>query len=297
MKSLISVPLFCFCLQLKAWSQPDLILNLQVQDKPEAKAFHDQPVMFSLTLINENARETQRWNLANDRQIIQLGEDLKNGKVKKEDFDKEKKEIEKGKIKSTAINLGSASEPWFSKVRCSARNRNSWAIIDLQIVHLIYLSPPGVITLDENNDYSAYFGVFPANMEKIRPGEYDIQMMIGDNKSNLVTLIVRPERLSDSYKDYNSTALLETGRFYWLDGNPGKALTYTNTILNKVSSSPEALALRGDIYIQQKKYPLALNDFNAALKEFNKLNPNEYELPEYLLGTIQWVKEQMSVNK
>ena len=86
--------------------------------------------------------------------------------------------------------------------------------------------------------------------------------------------------------------LIQKASFYYHGAENEKALNVLNGILQKNPGSLEALSLRGDVFVQQKKYPEALKDYRSALDLYYRQAGSFSEPPEYLLEMIELVKAQ-----
>lgn len=284
--------LLLFFVFIKTSAQQPYTVTLRVNYNAEAKLYHNEPVLFTVSVTNKEAQENRRWNKAADRRLNELEELLKANKISREDYDKEKKKLTDGKKEISSVTIGSSNKSWSSMVTWKAANTKNGEEITLTVKTLPNPSTENIAVLNENGYYQAYFGIDPDDMKKLTDGEYDITVIIEGESSEPVHLQVKKENMSATVAN-SEDMLLKTGQYYWHSGDSKKTMQYADMILAKNPASVDGLSLKADALLMTKSYQPALDTYNKALKEFYKQNPGISELPEYLLEMIEWVKTQI----
>jgi hypothetical protein len=123
MKKLINIICYSCFIHQASFPQLPIDITLRVQQREEAVAYKNEPVLFTISLVNKEAQSIERWNMAADRQLKRLETDIKQGKISRQQFDKEKQRMENEKKKPTAVTVGSREQPWPSLVVWTAENK------------------------------------------------------------------------------------------------------------------------------------------------------------------------------
>ena len=111
MKKFISYSLF-ICLQLSGILQlqaQKVNIVLKINEETEATVYQDESILLDVAVFNRKAQANRRWNRAGEERMEELIELLKQGKIKQDQFDREKISIEKNKRITEAVTLGSAT--------------------------------------------------------------------------------------------------------------------------------------------------------------------------------------------
>ena len=277
---------------LRFSAQQPVTVTLRLNYSKAVKLYHDESLLLTVAVTNQVAQENQRWNKAADRRLDQLEELLKANKISREDYDKEKTKLAAGKRPVSSITLGTAANPWTSLVKWKMINKSTGSEIQMQSKPLINPSSDAVAVLDENGYYIAYFGLCPEDMKKIPGASYTITAMVEGESSEVVYLELKNEVMPAVVAE-SVEILLKNGQYYWHSNDPAKTIQFADRILAKNPVSLDGLSLKGDGQVLQELYLPALESYNKALKEYYKQNGVNSEPPEYLLGSIAWIKKQL----
>src|SRR5688572_15499538 len=120
--------LLAMLLSLNAYTQ-SLAIVLRLNDENEARVYHDEPLLMSLSITNQLAQENNRWNKAADRRLKELEELIREKKISQEDYDKEKNDLLNAKRPVAVITVGDAGTPWPSLVKWKIINNTNGADI------------------------------------------------------------------------------------------------------------------------------------------------------------------------
>lgn len=281
-----SVIIFCF----KTSAQEGVNIILRVDYELQKKVLHNEPVIFAVSLTNKSAQSDNLWNISADRRLKKIDDLVKEGKMKQEDADKEKQEIEKNKRITASITIGSAASPWTAILKWEVKNQQTNKAIVLPVKLMPNPQAESSALLDAAHSASAYFGIAPEDMAALPAGTYSVSVMI-NNAVDKVILEVQRETVSATAM--REALLLKYGQFYWYAGDSKKTMQYAETILKKNPSSVDGLSLKGDAQVMEGSYLQALESFNEAKKQYYKQNGSSAEPPEYLLTMIGMVKEKL----
>ncbi len=269
-------------------AQEGMQVMLRADDSLGAVVLQNEPVIFSVTIANKAAQSDQLWNAAADRRIRQLDEMEKQGKIKKEDADRERAELEKGKRKPASISLGSETVSWTSQLKWVARKKGDQSI---SLPVKLMANPPveQKAILEGSGVLTACFAISPADMAAIPAGKYEVGVWINEH-TDKVEVTIRPDKLMPAA--LTESQLIKFARYYWHTGNAEKILEYAGMILKKNPVSVSGFSLSGDAQFMLADYEKALHNYQEAARYYYKQNGEGAEPPEYLLNMIGLVKEK-----
>jgi tetratricopeptide (TPR) repeat protein len=278
-----------FCFNINA--QKGLEISLRADYEQEKKALHNEPLIFIVTLTNKSAQSDKLWNISADRRIRQIDELVKQDKLKKEDADKEKQELEKNKRSSPAITIGSATSSWTSQLKWIAKNTQTGQTVILPLQLMSNPACDAVAVLAGGTNILAYYGISPGEMMAVPVGNYEVSVMLNDIVSDRIMLYVQRESINEAIAD--EAMLLKYGQFYWHAGDSKQTMNYAEKILKKNPLSVDGYSLKGDAQVMENSYLPALESYNAARENYYKQFGSGAEPPEYLLNMIGMVKEKL----
>ena len=273
-------------------AQTTVSISLKVNQEKEVTVFHNEPVLFTIAVSNQQAQANERWNISAGRRLQEMSELLKQGKMIQEDYDKEKALIEKNKRKTETITLGSGSSSWTTTVIWKGMNTANRNAMELPIRLMKNPSTAGKAVLDANGYYMACYGISPEDLKAVPSGTYALEIAINNILSNAVVLKVENGMMSEVLAESESM-LLRLGQYYWHAEDAAKTIQYADQILAKNPASLDGLSLKGDGQVLQKSYLPALDTYKKAVKEYYKQNGNGSEPPEYLFSMIAVVKKEL----
>jgi tetratricopeptide (TPR) repeat protein len=277
-------------LSINAASQP-ITITIKANYSNTVTIYHDEPLLLTVSLTNKEAQENSRWNKAADRRLNELEDLLKENKISKEVYDKERNALLGGKRSLEFATVGEMGKPWSSMIKWKLINTNSGTEDKLNVRKMVNPSSEDVAVLNDKGYYTAYFGLDVEEMKKIAAGTYEIIAEIENEKSKPVEVTLKNETMPAAIAG-NEEMLLKNGQYYWHAGDVEQGMSYANKLLKRNPASVDGLSLKGDLQVMTNSYQPALESYNMALKEFYKQNPGLTEPPEYLLGMIEWLKGQ-----
>jgi len=288
MKAILSLLPICFFANTFCLAQPKFSITLKVEDTSAYTAYHNEPLIFTTSLVNKELQQNLQWNRAADAWLTEVAADYKAGKLSKEEFEKETELVTKGKKEVTTAIVGTRQLPWFHQLAFRMFLNNDVAQDPWPISMLGDPLTDSIAVLDDKGYFRVAHHLSPEQVTKRKPGTYKIQVLLAGVWSNTVTVKIRQENIpAQILKTENMQ--LRLGNYYLQGKDALKAMEYATNVLKKSPADIGGLVLRGEIYILENKYKPALADFKTALQHHNKRFPNLQEPPEYLLATIEWL--------
>ncbi len=278
-------------ISLRSTAQP-ITVTIRANYTKDIKVYHDEPLLLVVSLTNEQAQENGSWNKAADRGLEGLEELLKAGKIKKEEYDREKTRLTNGKKPVPAVTIGAAGKPWSSLIRWRMINTSTHAELVFTTRTMANPSTDDIAVLDDKGYYAAYFGIDADKMKGIPAGMYELIATVENENSEPVNIEIKNEAMPAMVAS-GEEMLLKMGQYHWHAGDAAKGMQYADQLLRKNPVSVDGLSLKGDLQVLNNSYADALTTFSQAAKEYYKQNGAGTEPPEYLLKMIAWVKEQL----
>lgn len=273
---------------MKATSQ-SITITLKANYSNAVSVYQDEPLLFTVSVSNQEAMENKRWNNAADRRLNEIGELLKENKISREDFEKEKEKLVAAKREVNSHIIGAAGKPWSSILTWKLINVNNGEFVPLKVRSMVNPSTDEIAVLNDKNFYQAFFGIDAEEMKKIPAGTYQVVVEIDNNKSEPAGMMIKNESMPALIAE-SEEKLLKVGQYYWHAGEAMKGMMYADKLLQKNPVSVDGLSLKGDLQVHSNLFQPALESYSKALKEFYKQNPGITEPPEYLVGMIEWLK-------
>lgn len=292
MKPHFAFLLLWFFITAHALAQPKFSITLMVEDTSAYTAYHNEPLIFTTSLVNKTLQQDLAWNQAADAWLAEVASDYQAGNLSKEEFEKETQLVTTGKKQVKADTVGTRQSPWFRRLQFRVLLNNGTIQSPWPITLLGEPVTEPVAILDERGYYLVMHHLNPAKVLKLRPGTYKIQVGLAGVWSNEVMVTIRQQNIPAGVLN-TSEMQLHLGNYYLERRNAGRALAYATAVLIKDPKDINALVLSGESFILKKKYRLALVYFEKAFQEHSRAFPDLPERPLYLEGTIAWLKEKL----
>lgn len=275
----------------KVAAQLDIGLELLVNNKQKLSVYRDEPLLISLVVTAPKASANEQWNREAMAGLSLLQNKLDSQDITQEEFTKEKQQIE-GALKNVIpVVLGSDHLPVYLLVQIIFNNIQG-DTLRVPVTLLNNGTIPAEFILDANAYYHLEWAIDRETIQFIPPGKYSVKVGLLEKYSNPVTVTVTTKPIPASVLN---TVKMQTqlGQFALITGKADAALIHAKRILKLNASSIEGHLLSGEAYYTLQHFPKALKSFRSALRYYNKKYPELREPPEYLLGMIQQVKEDM----
>lgn len=262
-------------------------ISINANDSKEDTVYLDEPVLFSITLSNQFAAYRLRHNREAQSYLDELKTQLSKGAIKQEYFDSETARVKATMQKAEEAKVGSQGQPWAKQTEFVIVK----AVSDtstMQLAPFQYPEVQPVVALNESSYAQAAYGM----ENKLSHGEYAVTARLQGQVSDIVHLTVLPQKIPNDV--LNSEAmLLHFGNYYGSLADEKKALEYSTKAITLFPASVKAFLMRGDIYMRQSKWNEALADYETSLKLFYEQYPDSYEVPEYTIEMIAFVKSKI----
>lgn len=277
-------------------AQSSFVLKLEVNHRPRVSIYRNEPLLITLSISNPQAFLNAQWNREANHWLANLEDSFQVAAITKEKYREERKVIEQGMKKYELPVLGTEEKPWYEQVKIKW-----WYLMNSKPVavdtHLITVSTrQTVIVLDENAYCLLQWAVFPKSISQLKSGKYIIVAEINNTFSDSVGVVVKPSNIPAASLQTEAVQV-KLGRFYLLAKDKQKASMHAKALLKINPIAIEGWVLMGEVFLLDEAYAEALKQFERALGLFKKQHPNVKEPPEYLLSTIQWLKEKVTVQK
>lgn len=275
-------------LAIRSDCQSVFTITLRVEEQTSYTVYHNEPLVFSTSLLNQKYQKDLEWNEAADTWLARLAADYQAGRLSKEEFEKETARVTNGKRTLQQYTIGTSQSPWFRQLQfrilMHGIKKAAWPVEVLG-------APPkdAIAILDEKGYYLVRHHLSPEQVLKTKPGTYQIQVLLGGASSNIITVHVTKQNIPGGVLK-SETMQLRLGNYYLARLDTDKALNHAYAVLKKNPNSLNGLILSGEIYIQKKNYRKALTFFEKALKQHQKTYPDSIEPPEHLQTIIAWLK-------
>jgi hypothetical protein len=291
MKSYLSFFLLFLFANSVLFAQPQFSITLMVEDTSAYTAYHNEPLVFTTSLVNKELQQNLQWNRAADAWLAEVAADYNAGKLTKEEFEKETELVTNGKKEVNTATVGTNRSPWFQQLRFRILFNDGNKQVSWPISVLGDPLTDSIAVLDDKGYYLVKHHVRPRQLTKRKPGTYTIQVMLAGIWSNAVIVNLRQENIPIRVLK-TAKMQLRLGNYYLDRKDANRALVYAYLILKKDPVNINGLVLCGEGHILKKKYRKALACFNKALQQHKRQFPGLPESPIYLLGTIAWLEKR-----
>jgi hypothetical protein len=291
MKSYLSFFLLFFFANDVLFAQPQFSITLMVEDTSAYTAYHNEPLIFTTSLVNKELQQNLQWNRAADAWLSEVAADYNAGKLSREEFEKETEFVTKGKKEVDTATVGTKRSPWFQQLKFRVLFNNGGKQVSWPISILGDPLTDSIATLDEGGYYLVRHHLSPKQVTKRMPGTYKLQVLLAGVWSNKVTVKIMKEKITPRVLKI-AKMQLRFGNYYLDRKSANKAFVYAHAILKKDYFNINGLVLCGEAHILEKNYKKALTCFEKALQQQKKQFPDSPESPVYLLGTIAWLEER-----
>jgi tetratricopeptide (TPR) repeat protein len=283
--------LLCFFAHAISFGQPNFSITLMVEDTSAYTAYHNEPLIFTTSLVNRALQENLQWNQAADSWLAEVADDYQAGKLTREEFEKETKLVTEGKKQIKADMVGTNKSPWFHQLEYRVFLSNGTRQPAWPIKILGDPLTASIAVLDAQGYYLVKQHLSPWQVSKQKPGTYKIKVLLSGVWSNEVTVKIRSENIP--FRVLNSREMqLRLGNYYLERRQPEKALFFAAVVLKKDPLNIDGLVLSGESHILKRNYKKALGYFEKALQQHTKQFPQLPEAPVYLMGTIAWLEKR-----
>lgn len=264
-------------------------IELRANRGTSTKVHEDEPLILSVSIINEAAAQATVYNHPLKEKLKTLERRFKAKHIDEEEFLKAAEEIREEMLQERIYRFGGPTG-WTSFVRFQALSDQAWEHVDWPLWMLLSY-PSGIVAeLDGLNSCYIEYGLDPED-DRMLNGEMKIKAVVeiikGEpSESNIVTVNFLKRKMSKAMRDKKETIQF-LAEYSFKRGLYDDARAYVQSILKANLSSIGALALLGNIEEKEGDISSALSTYVKALEEFEKKYPDLDEPPEGLIGNIE----------
>lgn len=242
------------------------------------------PVILELQLYNADAEYASMHNRAVNQNLNILAQEFSEGKWSQEEYDKEKSRLE-----SSVQPIRPLSVSGTSLLSGLQIYRNGTPLDSSNFIRCNGYPDKTAYVLTESNRLIMQFGIDPDVTADWNPGTHELVIEVDSLRSNSTILVITRSTLDGGPTDHK---LLRLAYFNLECGDPAKALSIANQLLERNPRSVDAITLKADAFLVMDDESEALQWYEQALYEYGLQFPDIYEPPEYLLNQIEAIRQR-----
>lgn len=277
-------------------AQAPFVLTLEVNRSSRVTIYRNEPLLVTLSISNPRAFLEAQWSREAGYWLKNLEDSFRAAVITKEKYAEARKAIEQEMKKAPFPVLGTAEKPWYELVQLQWQFLMNNKPVTVNTQRITISNQQAAIVLDENAYCLLQWAVFPGSVSQLKAGKYTIVAEINNTFSAPVEILIKPADIP-AVTLQTEAVQLKLGRFYLVAKDKKRALMHTKTLLKINPASVDGWVLMGEVLLVEEAYAAALQHFEKALALYKKQQPNTKEPPDYLLSTIQWLKEKIAQQK
>jgi tetratricopeptide (TPR) repeat protein len=267
---------------------PPIILECRINEETNIKIYEDEPIIISLSIINDEAIQAALHNTPLEVERQELERKYEENRISEKEYKSAVEEIERNKLSFRTYRFGSP-KGWIPFIQFRVLSTEEWSDLNWPLKLLMYDPPDNVVELNASTSCYIEWGLDPQDSTQVSRGEYQLKAIAKIMKpveSNVVTLTFIGEKLSKAITN-SEEQLLARGRYYYKSSLFQEAKDYAERALKINSNSLEALVLLGNIEEKRGNYVKALEAYELAEKaDYTQKEKEGYEPPEYIISKI-----------
>jgi len=267
---------------------PPIIVECRVNEEIQVKIYEDEPLILSLSIINDEAIQAALHNTPLEVERQELESKFKEKQISEKEYKSAVEEIERNKLRFRIYRFGSP-KGWVPFIQFRVLSKEGWSDLNWPLKLLMNVPPDNVADLDASTSCYIEWGLDPQDSTQVPRGEYQLKAVAKITKpveSNVVALTFLSEKLPKTITN-SEEQLLARGRYYYKSSLFQEAKNYAERALKINSNSINALVLLGEIEEKRGNYVKALEAYELAEKKFYaQEEEKEYEPPEYIMSKI-----------
>lgn len=267
---------------------PPIILECRINEETDIKIYEDEPIIISLSIINDEAIQAALHNTPLEVERQELERKYEKNRISEKEYKSAVEEIERNKLNFRTYRFGSP-KGWTPFIQFRVLSTEEWSDLNWPLKLLMYDPPDNVVELNASTSCYIEWGLDPQDSTQVSRGEYQLKAIAKIMKpveSNVVTLTFIGEKLSKAITN-SEEQLLARGRYCYKSSLFQEAKDYAERALKINSNSLEALVLLGNIEEKRGNYVKALEAYELAEKaDYAQKEKEGYEPPEYIISKI-----------
>jgi len=271
-------------------------IELRANRGKSTKVHEDEPLILSVSIINEAAAQANVYNHPLKERFKTLERRLKAKHIDEEEFIMVAGEIREEMLQERIYRFGGPTG-WTSYVRFQTLSDQVWEYVDWPLWVLVSYPSGLVAELDGQNSCYVEYGLDPED-DRRPNGETEIRAMVeimkGEpSESNVVTVNFLKRKMSKTMRDKEETIQF-LAEYSFKRELYDDARAHLLNILEANPSSIRSLALLGNIEEKKGDLSAALSTYVKTLEEFEKKYPDVDEPPDGLISDIERLLELVS---
>lgn len=259
-----------------------------VNDSEDTILFRGDPLTVSLRISNPSLLEAEYHNAMVDKQINELQEKLKSGKISHENFQRKSEELMAQKIKVEPVTLGNDETPWYHLPKFYVAENDEWMETPWKLT-VVKLHPSTVaVTIDSSTNAFVDYVVEPHVFEKAPSGKYRMKAKVLGAESNTVVFEV-----SDAEPPMTEDRLLRLAYYYTNVRQYDIAEQMLNQALSIEPHSINVLTAIAQHHEAIGNFEKAMENYRKALEEFKTRFPDDPEGPRAIISGILRLMEKL----
>lgn len=272
---------------------PEIFMMFRANDdETSATVYEDEPLIFSVSMINDTAITARSYNFPLEERIQELERRFRANKIEEEEFRNAVEEIERGMMKVRVYRFGGPMA-WPHFIKIQALSDDVWKDIDWPLWLLLYRPFDQVAELDDSTTCYVEFGLDPNDPNRPK-GEIQIKATVNmfgfeTLESNDVTVNFLKKKMPKAESEKEET-IVAKGKYAFKRDLYDEAMDYAQGALKAYPISIPAQILLADIQEGRGNISAALSAYEKALEEFNKQYKDMREPPVFILAQINRLK-------
>jgi tetratricopeptide (TPR) repeat protein len=278
---------------LESEELPEIFMMFRANDdETSATVYEDEPLIFSVSMINDTAITARSYNFPLEERIQELERRFRANKIEEEEFRNAVEEIERGMMKVRVYRFGGPMA-WPHFIKIQALSDDVWKDIDWPLWLLLYRPFDQVAELDDSTTCYVEFGLDPNDPNRPK-GEIQIKATVNmfgfeTLESNDVTVNFLKKKMPKAESEKEET-IVAKGKYAFKRDLYDEAMDYAQGALKAYPISIPAQILLADIQEGRGNISAALSAYEKALEEFNKQYKDMREPPVFILAQINRLK-------
>lgn len=269
-------------------NSPNISMTLRVKGEENVEVYDDEPLIISVSLVNDAAIRAASDNFPLNERIKSLEKMFKARMLDEDEFKRASNEIRLSMKKARAYRFG-GPKGWTEFVKIQVMSDGKWELVDWPFWLLEYFPPEPVAELNGLATCYVEFGIDSEDPGRPR-GEYEMRAVIEIIKgeiveSNISTVNFLGKKMPMDKRDSEET-LRAKAEYLYKRGLYDESRKVINRVLEVDPTLINALVLLGDIEEKKGDISAALSAYMNAAEEFEKQYPDLDEPPEILVNNI-----------
>jgi hypothetical protein len=278
-------------------NSPKISIVLRVNGEENAEVFDDEPLILSISIINDAAIRTAFENFPLKERMKNLEKMFKAKMLDEDEFKRVSNEI-RSSMKKAAIYRFGCPIGWSEFVKIQVMSEGQWVQVDWPIRLLGYFPPEPVAELDELTTCYVEFGIDAEDPKRPR-GAHEMRAVTEIIKgeiieSNISKVNFIGKKIPKDRRDSDET-LMAKAEYLYKRGRYDESRNVIGKVLETNPNLINALTLLGDIEEKKGGFTAALSAYMNAAEEFEKQYSYLNEPPEILVSNI--IRLQALVNR